>query len=156
MSTNLLGTTYALEVDDTTAVATNTRGTDANYKLLACLTSNGVEVSVAQQDTSNKCDGGWQTSVPGIGSWTMSGDGQAVSLETGEAATKINYQKILELAVTKEIFFIRMTDATNTVVREGKVFISSYNETAPNAEAYTFTATFTGIGELFITPVVGP
>lgn len=156
MSTNLLGTTYALEVDDTTAVATNTRGTEANYKLLACLTSNGVEVSVAQQDTSNKCDGGWQTSVPGIASFTFSGDGQAVSLESGEAATKINYQKLLELATTKEIFFVRMTDPSNTVVREGKVFISSYSETAPNAEAYTFTATFTGVGELFITPVVTP
>jgi len=152
MSTTLLGTTYALEVDDTTAVATNTRGTDANYKLLACLTSNGVEFTVAEQDTSNKCDGGNATSIPGLSSWTMSGDGQAVTLETGEATTRINYQKIIELATTKEIFFLRLTDPTNTVVREGKVFITSYSETAPNADAYTFTVSFKGVGQLFITP----
>ena len=153
MSTNLLGTTFALEVDVTTAVATNTRGTDANYKLLACLTSNGVEVSIAQQDTSNKCDGGNQTSIPGLLSWTMSGDGQAVSLESGEAATKTNYQAIMALALAKTVFFLRFTDPANTVVREGKVYITSYSETAPNADAYTFTVTFQGVGELFITPV---
>jgi len=66
----------------------------------------------------------------------------------------INYQTLIGLAVNKTVFFLRMTDASNTVVREAKVWISSYSETAPNAEAYTFTATFQVTGELFIVPSV--
>lgn len=151
---NLLGTAYVLEIDSVTDPATNTRGTDANYKVLACLLTNGFEITIADQDTSNKCDEGWGTSVGGLGTWNFSGDGQAVSLVAGELATKTNYQAILELALSKEIFFVRMSDPENTVVREGKVRISSYSETAPNAEAYTFTATFTGVGKPFVTPVV--
>lgn len=149
---NLIGTGYVLEVDTTTAVATNTRGTDANYKVVACLTSNGVEVTNASQDISNKCDNGFASSVPGLGSSTFSGDGQAVSLTETEEDTMINYQILLGLAVNKTVFFLRMTDAAGLTVREGKVWISSYSETAPNADAYTFTATFQVTGELFILP----
>jgi len=151
---NQIGTGYVLEVDTVTAVATNERGTDANYKVIACLTSNGVEVSNASQDISNKCDNGFASSVPGLGSSTFSGDGQAVSISGDELTTMINYQTLIGLAVNKTVFFLRMTDASNTVVREAKVWISSYSETAPNAEAYTFTATFQVTGELFIVPSV--
>lgn len=151
MATNLIGTPYMLEVD-TTTVTTSARGTEANYKLLACLTTNGVEFNNAEQNTSNKCDGGYATSVSGIGSWSFSADGQAVSLETGEAATKTNFNAILALAKNKTIFFARMTNTAKDVYREGKVRISTYSETAPNSDAYTFTATFVGIGELFILP----
>lgn len=149
---NLIGTGYVLEVDTTTAVATNTRGADANYKVVACLTSNGVEVTNASQDISNKCDNGFASSVPGLGSSTFSGDGQAVSLTDTEEDTMVNYQILLGLAVNKTVFFLRMTDAAGLTVREGKVWISSYSETAPNADAYTFTATFQVTGELFILP----
>lgn len=151
MSTNLLGTDYLLYVDTTTAL-TAARGTDANYKLLACLTSNGFEISNAEQSTSNKCDEGWATSLSGLGSWTMSGDGQAVDITLAEEATKTNYQALLQLALDKTIFFLKWADPDDNVVREGKVRISSYSETAPNAEAYTFTVSFAGIGKPFIEP----
>lgn len=154
MSTTLLGTSYVIEVDTTTSTATSARGTDANYKVVACLTSNGVEVSNASQDISNKCDGGFASSTPGLGSSTFSGDGQAVSLTEDEEEIQVNYQNLLALAVNKTVFFLRMTNAANTIVREGKVWISSYSETAPNAEAYTFTVTFQVTGELFIIPAV--
>lgn len=153
---NLEGTAYVLEIDTTTATATNTRGTDANYKLVACLITNGFEIAQAEQSTSNKCDEGWATSVSGLGSWSFSGDGQAVSLLESEETTKANFQTILELALNKTVFFMRMTDESQTFVREGKVRISAYSETAPNADAYTFTATFTGISKPFIEPVVTP
>jgi len=151
--TNLQGTDFILEVDTTTALTAD-RGTDANYRLIACLVTNGIEISLAEQSTSNKCDEGWGTSLSGMGTWSFSADGQAVSLESGEAATMANYQTLIDLALDKQIFFMRMTDSGNTVVREGKVRISAYSETAPNQEAYSFTATFTGIGKPFITPAV--
>lgn len=150
--TNELGTPYLLEVDTITNPSTNTRGSDANYKVIACLVTNGLELALAEQSTSNKCDEGWGTSVSGLGTWSFSGDGQAVSLEVSEEATMVNFQTILDLALNKTIFFMRWRDENDTYVREGKVRISAYNETAPNAEAYTFTATFTGIGKPFILP----
>ena len=153
MSTNLLGTDYLVYVDSVTAL-TAARGTALNYKLLACITSNGFEISNAGVETSNKCDEGYATSLAGLGSWTMSGDGQAVSLETAEATTKINYQKLLELALNKQTFFLLWADVARGVVREGKVRISTYGETAGNAEPYTFTVSFVGIGKPFIIPAV--
>lgn len=149
---NLIGTDYILEIDTETPVATNTRGTDADYRMIACLTTNGLEVAVASQDVTNKCSNGTTQSVPGLLSWSFSGDGQAVSLTLSEEATKANFQELLSLAVAKTTFFARMTNPTNSLVREGLVYISAYNETAGNAEPYTFTATFTGSGEIFITP----
>lgn len=148
---NLQGTNYYLEIDTVTAL-TAARGTDANYKLIACLITNGIEVSLAEQSTSNKCDEGWATSLSGQGSWSFTADGQAVDITEAEEATRVNFQTLLDLAVDKTTFWMRMTDATNTVVREGKVRISAYSETAPNQDAYTFTATFTGVGKPIIVP----
>lgn len=148
---NLQGTDYILEVDTTTAL-TSARGTDANYRLIACLVTNGIELSLAEQSTSNKCDEGWGTSLSGMGTWSFSADGQAVTLEGSEITAMVNYQTLIDLALDKQVFFMRMTNADNTVVREGKVRISAYSETAPNQEAYSFTATFTGIGKPFINP----
>lgn len=145
-----LGTDYFLEIDSTTAVATNVRGTDANYKLVACAVSNGFEVSVASTDTSNKCDGGWGSSIAGQGSWSLSIDGQAV--ETEGASVQENYQSLLTLALDKQQFFARITNADNSEIREGLVQITAYSETMPNADVYTFTATLTGIGKPFIIP----
>jgi len=151
---NLMGTDYVIEIDTITSVATNTRGTEANYKTVACWTTNGFEVSLAEQATSNKCDEGWSTSQSGLGSWTLTGDGQAVSLTDDEKLVKANYQTLLKLAIDKKIFFARLTNPTKGLVREGKVRFSQYNETAPNGEAYTFTATMVGIGKPEIEPAV--
>lgn len=149
---NLIGTDYLLEIDTETPVSTNTRGADADYRVIACLTTNGLEIAVATQDTTNKCSNGNNQSVPGLLSWSFNGDGQAVDLTLSEEATQANFQELLALAVAKTRFFMRMTNTSNSLVREGLVYISAYNETAGNAEPYTFTATFTGSGEIFITP----
>lgn len=148
----LLGTGYLLEVDSITDYKTNLtgRGTEANYKPLVCLTGNGLDLTIAEQSTSNKCDGGFASSLPGLASWSFSGDGQAVTFSLAEGTTRANFETIAALAVSKKLFYIRMTDATQTVYREGLVWISSYNETTPNAEAYTFTCTLTGTGVLYL------
>lgn len=148
----LLGTGYLLEIDQVTSTATATRGLEANFKPMVCLTGNGLDLTIAEQSTSNKCDGGFASSLPGIASWSFSGDGQAVTLVTGEATTRENFEAVAALAVSKKLFFARITDAEQTVYREGMVWISSYNETMPNADAYTFTVTLTGTGTLFLAP----
>lgn len=144
---NIQGTDYVLEIDTVTDTSLNDYGTDANYRLIACLVSNGIDITLADQTTSNKCSGGWATSLSGEGSWTFSGEGQAVSLNDTEEETMANYQEVATLAVDKTVFFARMTNTAKNIYREGKVRISSYSESAPNNEPYTFTVTFTGTGK---------
>lgn len=148
---NLLGTGYIIEIDTVTAL-TASRGTEANYIPVSCLTSNGFTGSTAAQSTANKCDGGFETSLPGMSSWGMSGEGVATSLLESEEATRANFQSIALLWKEKKTFWARWSDALGNFVREGKVWISAYDETAPNNEAYTFTATFTGTGEPLLEP----
>lgn len=144
---NIQGTDYVLEIDTVTDPNTEEYGTEENYRLIACLVSNGIDVTLADQTTSNKCSGGWAESLSGEGSWTFPGEGQAVSLSETEEETKTNFQAIALLAIEKTVFFARMTNAAKDIYREGKVRISSYSESAPNNEPYTFTVTFTGIGK---------
>lgn len=149
---NLIGTDYVLQIDTVTPTATNLRGDDDEYRTVACLTTNGLEIAVATQDTTNKCSNGTTQSVPGLLSWSFSGDGQATSITLLDEDTKANFQEILRLIVAKTVFFARWTNVATTLVREGMGYLSAYNETAGNAEPYTFTFTFTGSGEIFTEP----
>ena len=155
MATPIIGTGYGLFIDTVTAVATNTRGTEANYKLVACGVTNGLDVTQADVSTTNKCDNGFDSSLAGNISWSFSFDGQAVTLGAGETSTKDNYQKLLSLMLNKTVFFAKLENPDDaTYIREGKVRISSMSESLPNSDVFTVTATFTGIGELFIVPAV--
>jgi hypothetical protein len=149
---NLIGTDYVLQIDTVTPTSTYTRGDSDEYRTIACLTTNGLEIAVATQDTTNKCSEGTTQSVPGLLSWSFSGDGQATSITLLEEDTKANFQEILNLIVAKTVFFARWTNISNSLVREGMGYLSAYNETAGNAEPYTFTFTFTGSGQIFTEP----
>lgn len=155
MSTPKIGTGYVLSIDTTTVVSTNTRGTDANYKVVACALTTGLDSSQGDVSTTNKCDGGFDSSQAGNISWSLSFDGQAVTLGAGEASSKENYQKLMSLHVGKTIFFAKLESPDDAeYIREGKVRISSMSESQPNSDVFTVTATFQGTGELFIVPGV--
>jgi len=148
-----MGTGYGLFIDTVTAVATNDRGTSADYKLVACGVTNGMDINNAETNTSNKCDNGYATSISGLTDWSFSFDGQAVTLAAGESTSKVNYETLLGLALNKTIFFAKIANPDDEeYIREGKVRISTMSESMPNEDVYTVTATFVGIGELFIVP----
>lgn len=119
----------------------------SNYRVVACLVTNGFELTFADQTTSNKCSGGWAESLSGEGSSSFTAEGQAVSEDGFDEEVKINFQEIALLALDKQVFFVRMTNPELGTYREGKVRISSYSESAPNNEPYTFTSTFVVIGK---------
>jgi predicted secreted protein len=151
---NHLGTGFYLEIDLITDPATNDRGTDANYILVACLTSNGFSVSRAAQSVTNKCTGGWDDSLSGNGTWSIPVEGQVVSLDETEEATMANSKVLKDLAIAGTPFFARTTDAAQTAAgyNEGKVRIGEFSETAPNDAPFTFTTTLTGKGAPFTSP----
>lgn len=152
MSTPLNGTGYGLYIDTVTAVATNDRGTEANYKLVACGVTNGLDMNRAEITTSNKCDNGYASSISGLFDWSFSFDGQAVSI-VGETTSKVNYQTLIGLMKSGVVFFAKLANPDDDdYIREGKVRISTMAESMPNQDIFTVTATFTGTGELFIEP----
>lgn len=147
------GTKFFMEIDLVTPTdGERPDGTD--YKLLACSISDGLDIAVASETTSNKCSDGNQESQPGEFSWTMNTDGQVTSLSETEAETRENNQTLKNLIKNKTKFWLRRADALLTPegYAEGVVWISGYNDTAPNNEVFTFNATFQGTGELFTEP----
>lgn len=146
MAEVLLATGYYIYADFTTDPKTNDYGTPANYKLVACTTSNGFTLGREEIDVSNKCSEGWSDSLSGRGSFGFSLDGQLVSLLEDEEALKVTNQELLQAMLDQKAFFMKLTDLNETVYREGKVRLTSYDETAGNQEAYTFTASASGLG----------
>lgn len=150
----LNGSDIVLEIDTTTATTGN-RGTEANFKLVVCAVSNGMDGQTESQSTTNKCSGKWAQSIPGTKSWTMNLELQTTKLTVGEASTMYNHKVLKELWATGEEFFARITDATNSLdlYEEGKVYVSSYSDGAGTNEPGTVTVTLTGTGELYLAPV---
>lgn len=156
MAEVLLATGYYIYADFITDPKSNEYGTPANYKLIACTTSNGFTASREEIDVSNKCSEGWSDSLSGRGSFGFSLDGQLVSLaDDAEAALKVTNQELLQAMLDEKSFFMKLTNLEEDVYREGKVRLTSYDETAGNQEAYTFTASASGIGKPRIVAPVG-
>jgi len=144
----ILGTDFIIEIDTETRTSTPTavRGVDANYRPVVCLVSNGVDATAADQETTNKCSGGFKTSQSGVKSWN-------ISAAQAPEADYANFNELMELWKSGTAFFARITNTASTLYyREGLVYNSSQSEGQPNQEAITFDITLTGIGELFLSP----
>ncbi|MCY4779491.1 phage major tail protein, TP901-1 family [Sphingobacterium sp. UT-1RO-CII-1] len=112
---------------------------------LACLTTNGFEGSRDSIDTSSKCSGAWGASIAGNASWTMSGDGMAIDSQL--QASEASFDKLFELFKSGKTFPVKIAKVGGSYVRYGEAWISSYNETQGNNEAFTFSVTLQGVGE---------
>jgi len=143
------GTSYIILIDTTTP-RTAERGTEANYRPVVCGVTNGFNMSFEAISLRNKCDGGWDNTESGYGSWGLNLDGQAIALRNVEKLIKANYDEVANLAVKKRVFWAKMGDLDNKRVIEGLVRIGSYSETADLEEPYTFTVEFVGLGEPII------
>lgn len=147
------GTGYFLEIDTVTPI-TDARPDGTNYRLVACTVTDGFDLAIASETTSNKCSDGNQESQPGELSWTLSTDGQVVTLDPTEATTRENNQTLKNLAKNKTTFWVRRTNALDTPEGyvEGRAWISSYNDSAENNAVFTFSTTLQGTGEVFTEP----
>jgi len=142
---NLLnGSSYILWIDTTTPL-TAERGLD--YRPIVCLTSNDFGMDVDPISTRNKCDGGYDSSMPGYLSWNFSGDGFAIGLKQADKLAKANFQELALLVRNKITFWCKMDDVQGSITREGKVWITSYRETQGMDTPFSFTANFTGVGK---------
>lgn len=146
-----LGTDILLYIDTTSDItaAASTIDIPGTFKLVACLTDNGLDMSSDQIDTASKCSGLFKTALPGQTGWTFSASGQQVTLSGGDITSGVNHNALFKLARSKEKFWAATFDPDNYSIRSGVVFISSYSEANPNSAAATFSMTLQGDGDIF-------
>lgn len=116
---------------------------ETTFKTIACLDSNDFSGSVEKKTINNKCTGGWEGGISGIGNWTISASGQAIA--TAEAA-EVNYQSLVDIWIKKETVEIKMANADGSYYRAGEALITDFSETASTDEPLSFSATFSGLG----------
>lgn len=141
----ILGNDLVIYIDTVTPIASRPV-TDVNYKLIACLTGNGLEVSTADIDTTSKCSGRFTETDSGDVTWSFSGDGNAID---DQGPSEVSYQELLDLSLSGVKFWAKIANPTDSIVREGVVRIASYSEDFQRNAAFAFSATFNGSGELF-------
>lgn len=148
-----LGQDYPIYIDTTTPItaAAPAALTSPNWRMVMCLASNALNVTIGGVDVTNKCTNGWADSLSTDGSWEVSADGQVVALEEGDEATQINSEEILEKTVDKVAVWAAIFDPDKKSVRAGVVRFSAFGETQNTNEAYSFSTTMTGKGKLFTT-----
>lgn len=139
----ITGENYVLLID---TVTPRSAGHGANYRPVACGTSNNWGGDAESISTRNKMDGGYDQSVTGYISTSFDMDGQAIGLKMADKLIKANFQELAELFYNKREFWIMQADSEETIVREIWCRIGSYRETANQYVPYTFTASFVGIG----------
>lgn len=155
----LRGRDYIMEID-TVTLPTAARGSDANYNPILCEVSSDFSIDTdTTTAVSNKCvaQGGWSSEEPNNSTWNFSGEWQAIDPSTGDPSAA-SMDEIAALAASKQKFWARRVLAASggvEVVREGLVWISSYNDTTNVDDPFTFTATMSGVGEPLLTAATG-
>ena len=125
--------------------ATPPEATDPNWKLMVCLSTNALKVTINGIDTTTKCTDGWADSIPGDGSWEITADGAAVDPASLE---EVSADEIFDLATGKTAFWAAIFDPTMSTYRVGVAFFSSFSENFNNNEKYGFSVTLTGKGKI--------
>lgn len=144
------GNDYLLEVDFDTPTSEES---GQNYHPILCEVSSTFAIMVDELQISNGCNKGWRASRPNQSSFSFSGEWQAINPRTGEPdAVSINV--IARLAAEKRVFWIRRKLKEGSlgaeVYREGRVWISQYEDTTTVEEPFTFSAQFVGVGDPII------
>lgn len=123
-----------------------------DWKLAVCSTTDGLDISVDSVTTSTKCDGGWQSQLPGDGSWSFSHSALANS---NPGANQVSYKELEDVVLAKVNRHWKLESlnvATDGFYWEGFGFISSLTEGAAAGEYLTVDITITGTGQPVNTP----
>lgn len=145
------GTEFVLYIDTVTPITAESPAApdSPNWRMIACLNTNGIEGSTDEIDTTTKCSGNWKSAIPGDRNWTMSGDGAAVDLSDEEALIEANYNELLKLWADGEQFWVSSFDASREIFRAGVTYLSAYSESADRNTLFSFSSTFMGKGRLY-------
>lgn len=125
----------------------------ADWKTLACLRSNGVDMGTTDITSETKCNGGFEESMPGTNNWSMSFEGDALD-DDGEVS-QVSEDKMFDLWAARTVFEAKISKVAGTYVRYGKVYINLLAENQDVNAAFTFSGTLKGTGVLSKTAPTG-
>lgn len=131
------------------------RDGETAWKVIACLSTNGVARATDAITSTTKCSDGNQESIPGERNWSITGEGNAVDHDLQASEASLNELK--EMWSEGEVAEWKMAKVGSTDVDYGQGWISALDTTAGNNEAYTFSLTVQGTGPLSqVEPSVTP
>tara|TARA_R100001443_G_scaffold95955_1_gene102495 strand:- start:12 stop:455 length:444 start_codon:yes stop_codon:yes gene_type:complete len=121
--------------------------------LIAFATSGTININHSPRSTSNKEDGGWESSLEGYRSFDVSIDAMyAWNDATGGTLSTTTlselYTNYIHTRTSFEITFGDTGSDTGDTKYTGTVFMTSASLTAPNEDSATFSASFQGTGAL--------
>lgn len=146
MANDLNANDYVMYVDDTTPLSA---ATGAAYKMIACLTSVGLSLTVATVERNNRCG---TNASPGNATTTFTGAGDATD-EVGNPSV-VSHEKLLALAQSKKVVWLKIANMSGTdpnapiLFREVQGFFTDYSEDGAQDGAYNFTYTFRVNGDI--------
>lgn len=123
----------------------------ANYRPVMCTIDSSFSGSREAIDVQDKCGSGqgWSSSLPGVGSFEMTGTGNAIdeSLEPSAAS----FEELFNLWKSGTQFYAKIGNKVDNqgtfYIREAAVWISSWTENHGLNEPFTFDFTLSGVGE---------
>tara|TARA_R100001463_G_scaffold136355_2_gene201526 strand:+ start:226 stop:678 length:453 start_codon:yes stop_codon:yes gene_type:complete len=130
--------------------------------LVAYSTNATLNINHTTRSTSNKEDGGWETSMEGYRNWDVSCDALYAWLQPdGSAITKTTLSDMFTAYIhTRASFTLTFGSTIITGIGwtkyTGTAWMTSASLTAPNEDTSTFSVTFQGSGALTQAIDVGP
>lgn len=110
---------------------------------IANSTGSTISISQALRTSVNKDDGGWEKSLPGARSWSMSGD--------GEFQFEANYgpeDLIAAILNRTKISIMFSTEVTGDMRLKGDAYVESFESSGGAEENATFSYSFKGTGPI--------
>jgi predicted secreted protein len=126
---------------------------DTEWKTVACLRSNGIDISSSDVVSETKCNDGWEESEGGTGSWAMPFEGDAI--DESADPSQVSYDFLFDMAVEKKKYPVKIAEVEGTYVRYGVARLNSYSENQSVNSPFGFTGSLKGIGKPLKTEPVG-
>lgn len=128
----------------------------AEWREVGCSTGDTFTLNRNVDNGQTKCKSDWAEDEISDGDWSVQQQGEAIVID--ESGTPVpseaSIQLLSQLALTGEIFEVKMAKVDGSYYRGGDAILTAYTETANATGAMTYNATFKGQGEpIMVAPV---
>tara|TARA_R110000787_G_scaffold23265_1_gene66773 strand:- start:1848 stop:2282 length:435 start_codon:yes stop_codon:yes gene_type:complete len=124
---------------------------------IAYATSASISMNHNLRDTSTKDSGGWRDQLEGQRDWEVSVEGMLIFTALGGGAISGETMNELYTAYiySRDVFTLTFNTAvTGDIGWTGQAFMTSLSADTPNEDSSTWSASFSGTGELVQAAVV--
>jgi predicted secreted protein len=125
----------------------------ADYRPVACLTSNSLSTAVSVIESNTKCNPGVTKKQAGMFSYTLEAEGEYIdTTSVGGDDTKASHDYLFELQLAKDLITWKLVTGVTGATYYGSALISDLSlEQGAGDELSTFSLTLDGDGEVSTT-----